>query len=86
MRIPILITCGVMLPAIGVWMLIDHSFWPPTRPDDDRFWTRPERWLEGAIFTPQSGYVSDPQLATHVFTTFAHDQFLSLCEVQDWDR
>jgi sarcosine oxidase, subunit beta len=42
-----------------------HRFWPPTRPDDDRFWEPPTTLLEGAIYTPDSGYVTDPALATH---------------------
>ena len=42
-----------------------HAFWPPKRPDDERFWAAPEAELDGAIFTPGSGYVNDPQLATH---------------------
>ncbi len=37
----------------------------PTRPEDDRFWADPEGELVGGLFTPDSGYVSDPQLATH---------------------
>jgi sarcosine oxidase subunit beta len=41
------------------------SYWPPSRPDDDRFWSEPDVVLEGAIFTSASGYVNDPQLATH---------------------
>ena len=41
------------------------AFWPPTRPHDERFWAEPQDEVEGAIFTPGSGYVSDPQLATH---------------------
>ena len=42
-----------------------RSFWPPKRPDDPRFWDEPEEELLGAVFTPGSGYVSDPQLAAH---------------------
>jgi sarcosine oxidase subunit beta len=42
-----------------------HAFWPPKRPDDPHFWDESERELDGAIFTPGSGYVNDPQLATH---------------------
>jgi sarcosine oxidase, subunit beta len=42
-----------------------HAFWPPKRPDDPRFWEGSEQELPGAIFTPGSGYVNDPQLATH---------------------
>jgi sarcosine oxidase subunit beta len=41
------------------------AFWPPRRPSDPHFWDQPEHELDGAIFTPGSGYVSDPQLATH---------------------
>jgi len=37
----------------------------PCRPEDDRFWAEPEGELIGALYTPDSGYVSDPQLATH---------------------
>lgn len=49
------------------WPWLDlHSYWPPTRPDEDpSFREQPEAELEGAIFTPRSGYVSDPMLATH---------------------
>jgi sarcosine oxidase subunit beta len=42
-----------------------RSFYPPKRPDDPAFRDPPTSELEGAIFTPQAGYVSDPQLATH---------------------
>ena len=41
------------------------AFWPPSRPDEDDSWDQPRGELEGAIYTPDSGYVSDPQLATH---------------------
>lgn len=48
------------------WPWLDlHSYWPPTRPEDPGFHDRPEAELEGAIFTPRSGYVSDPMQATH---------------------
>ena len=40
-------------------------FGPPRRPDDPTFWGEPEGELDGAIYTPGSGYVNDPQLATH---------------------
>ena len=33
----------------------------PCRPEDDRFWAEPEGELIGALYTPDSGYVSDPQ-------------------------
>lgn len=41
------------------------AFWPPKRPSDPHFWDPPEGQLEGAVFTPGSGYVNDSQLATH---------------------
>jgi sarcosine oxidase, subunit beta len=37
-------------------------FWPPRRLEDDRFWDPPGGRL-GAFFTPDAGYVDDPQLA-----------------------
>ncbi|MBB5079108.1 NAD(P)/FAD-dependent oxidoreductase [Nonomuraea endophytica] len=36
--------------------------WPPARLDDERFWTEPAGRL-GAVYTPDAGYVDDPQLA-----------------------
>jgi sarcosine oxidase, subunit beta len=42
-----------------------HAFWPPRRPDDPHFWDESDTELPGAVFTPGSGYVNDPQLATH---------------------
>ncbi len=41
-----------------------HSFYPPKRPDDPGFFDAPKDLLEGACYTPESGYVSDPMLAT----------------------
>jgi sarcosine oxidase, subunit beta len=41
-----------------------REFWPPSRPSDSRFWNDPPGLLPGGIFTPESGYVSDPALAT----------------------
>ena len=38
---------------------------PPKRVDDDAFWADPTERLPGAIWTPDSGYVNDPQLAAH---------------------
>jgi sarcosine oxidase, subunit beta len=42
-----------------------HRFWPPSRPEDPAFWDEPDEELDGAIYTSGSGYVNDPQLATH---------------------
>ncbi len=41
------------------------AFHPPTRPDDNAFWSDPAGTIDGAVYTAESGYVSDPQLATH---------------------
>jgi glycine/D-amino acid oxidase-like deaminating enzyme len=37
-------------------------FWPPKRLDDDGFWADPATSL-GAVYTPDAGFVDDPQLA-----------------------
>ena len=42
-----------------------HEYWPPTRPEDNKFWEKPTAMLEGAIYCPGGGYMSDPQLSTH---------------------
>jgi sarcosine oxidase subunit beta len=42
-----------------------RAFWPPKRPNDPHFWDEPRAELDGAVYTPGSGYVNDPQLATH---------------------
>jgi sarcosine oxidase subunit beta len=38
---------------------------PPKRPDEDGFGEPTGGELEGAVFFPEAGYISDPQLATH---------------------
>ena len=40
-------------------------FGPPTRPSDDAFWAEPSGVVECGYFTPDAGYVSDPQLSCH---------------------
>jgi sarcosine oxidase subunit beta len=40
-----------------------RSFYPPRRPEDPNFLEESNKWLEGACYTPESGYVGDPQLA-----------------------
>lgn len=42
-----------------------RAFWPPRPIEDPTFWETPAEQLSGAIFTPESGYVTDPQLAAH---------------------
>jgi sarcosine oxidase subunit beta len=50
--------CAEQMPWLDL-----HRYWPPSRPDDDAFWQDSEIELDGAIFTPGSGYVNDPMLA-----------------------
>lgn len=38
---------------------------PPARPDDDAFWKDSKGSITGAMFSPDGGYVSDPQLSCH---------------------
>jgi sarcosine oxidase subunit beta len=42
-----------------------RSYWPPSRPGDEGFWSASEQRIRRAIFTPKSGYVTDPQLSAH---------------------
>lgn len=51
-----------------------HSFWPPRAVDDPDFWEEPNEELTGAVFTPESGYVDDPQLAAHNLRRAAESQ------------
>jgi len=46
--------------------ILDHGLYgPPKRPDDPHFWDEPSGTITGAIFAPDAGYVSDPQLSCH---------------------
>ncbi|MEM7275794.1 MAG: FAD-dependent oxidoreductase [Actinomycetota bacterium] len=40
-----------------------REFWPPRRPDDLKFYAQPDMELQGALYEPEGGYVSDPQQA-----------------------
>ena len=40
-------------------------FYPPRRPEDDGFGETTEGALEGALFWPTAGYISDPALSSH---------------------
>ena len=42
-----------------------NSYHPPRRPEDPQFGEKNSESLPGAIFYPEGGYVSDPQLSTH---------------------
>jgi glycine/D-amino acid oxidase-like deaminating enzyme len=50
-------TLAERVPGIDV-----GRYWPPRRIDDDRFWSDPPGTL-GGVYTPDAGYVTDPQLA-----------------------
>jgi glycine/D-amino acid oxidase-like deaminating enzyme len=50
-------TLAARIPHIDV-----GKYWPPAGLDDDRFWEDTDQQL-GAVYTPDAGYVSDPQLA-----------------------
>lgn len=41
------------------------SYWPPRRMEDARFGKPGEGRVQGGIFFPTAGYVTDPQLSTH---------------------
>ena len=42
-----------------------RSFYPPRSPDHPEFFSEPTREIAGGVFTPEAGYIGDPQLATH---------------------
>ena len=42
-----------------------ESFYPPKTVEDPAFWSEASGELGGGVFTPEAGYVPDPQLATH---------------------
>ena len=58
-----------------------------SRPDeDDSFFDKSGDQIEGAVWTPGSGYVSDPQLATHnlqVATEAKGGEFLFDAEITE---
>ena len=43
-----------------------HEFWPPSRPEEDEnFYQERDSFIEGAIWAPEAGFMSDPKLSTH---------------------
>lgn len=65
------------------------AFWPPKAVDDPQFWDESQGDIFGAVFTPESGYISDPQLATHNIRRAAEaqgGQFLFNSEVSQIRR
>ncbi len=43
----------------------DTSYYPPRRPEDPDFGKKNDSPLPGAVYYPEGGYISDPQLSTH---------------------
>jgi sarcosine oxidase, subunit beta len=58
-------TLAERVPGIDV-----GRYWPPARPDDERFWSAARGRL-GAVFTPDAGYVDDPMAAAADLATAA---------------
>lgn len=59
---------------------------PPRLPSDEDFWADAHGTIAGATFTPQGGYVTDPQLATHNLRRAAEakgSRFMFQAEVDD---
>lgn len=47
-------------------IMSNKEFWPQTRPEeDDDFFDDRTELIEGALFCPAAGYMSDPKLSTH---------------------
>ncbi len=48
------------------WPYIDFGWYgPPTRPDDPAFWKDAQGSVGGGLWSPDAGYISDPQLSCH---------------------
>ncbi len=46
--------------------IADHGLYgPPKRPEDPHFWDDATDTIRGALYAPDAGYVSDPQLSCH---------------------
>ena len=47
-------------------VLSNTEFWPPSRPEEDEaFFDDRTTTLDGALYCPAAGYMSDPKLSTH---------------------
>ena len=42
-----------------------HEHWPVKRPEDPAFFEPSDKELEGGLFCPEGGYMSDPELSAH---------------------
>lgn len=49
--------------VVDAYELYEH--WPVKRPEDPHFFDDPDNKLEGALFCPEGGYMSDPALSAH---------------------
>lgn len=70
-------------------IMTTESFFPPRPVDDPGFWTESARQIAGGIFTPEAGYIPDPQLATHNLRRAAEScggQFLLRRKVVEIER
>ena len=48
------------------WPYMDFGWYgPPTRPDDPEFWKDAQGQVKGGLWSPDAGYISDPQLSCH---------------------
>ncbi|TCP47275.1 glycine/D-amino acid oxidase-like deaminating enzyme [Tamaricihabitans halophyticus] len=61
-------TLASRIPSIDV-----GRYWPPKLISDDRFYDESDATL-GALFTPDSGYISDPQLAAQNLARAAEER------------
>ena len=62
------------------------EFWPVRRPEDPKFFDPPTKKLEGALFCPEGGYMSDPALSAHNIMRAAEahgSEFMFNVEVTD---
>jgi len=62
------------------------EFWPVRRPEDPHFFDESDKKLEGALFCPEGGYMSDPALSAHNIMRAAEakgSEFLFKAEVVD---
>ncbi len=47
-------------------IMSNSEFWPPSRPESDHsFFVDKDKIIEGALYCPAAGYMSDPKLSTH---------------------
>jgi len=57
--------------AAGLPSICLDAYGPPTTADDERFFAEPHGTIPGALYTPDAGHISDPQLAAQNLHTAA---------------